>query len=501
MTTVTVQSLSTIEKTRRLGQVFTPRPVADWMARWVCGPRPRRLLDPAVGHGVFVDAVDDLSRDLDRSAAPRIDAFEIDADILRQFAATPRRATVRCHQTDFITALLSTKYDAVIANPPYVRHHALQYDDDLLTGFDRICGRRLSRMTNLYGLFLIKIWTLLAKGGRAAVITPAEWLNADFGRPIKAYFLEQNAIEAIIHFDHTANVFDGALTTAAIILLRRGRQTHDPIRLQSVASIEALSATAVDAGKPVAAASLDPQAKWTPLFDNGKLIPAPANPQSTIRDPQSAPPSTLADVARCTRGIATGANTYFTLRESDRLRWKIDLRDLVPCITKARQISGDTLTRADLQRLIDTDQRIYLLRPRPRLTAAVKRYLEEGRRQGIDQRYLPSHRPVWYMPEHRRPGPLLVSVFTRGPFRFALNQAAALNLTAYHAIYLHQPAPRRIRALFAYLSSPQAQRLLRQHRRIYADGLSKLEPRDVEALPIPNALRRTCDPAAAKGRR
>jgi adenine-specific DNA-methyltransferase len=465
---------------------------------WVREHKPRHILDPAVGRGVFVDALMDKRRS---RVMPEIHICDVDAQMRREFTAARRGVSCRWRCADFITASFRVKYDAVIANPPYVRHHALQYDDALLAGFDRICGRRLSRMTNLYGLFLIKIWTLLAKGGRAAVITPAEWLNADFGRPIKAYFLEQNALEAIIHFDHAANVFEGALTTAAIILLRRGRQPHDPIRLQSVASVAALSSAAVDDGTEVAVTDLDPQAKWTPLFDDNKVIPAPGNPQSAIRNPQSAAPPTLADVARCTRGIATGANDYFTLRESDRRRWKIDLRDLVPCITKARQIGGDTLTRPDLQRLIDADQRIYLLRPRPRLSAAVKRYLDEGRRRDIDQRYLPSHRPVWYMPEHRRPAPILVSVFARGPFRFVLNQAAALNLTAYHAIYLPQPDQRRIRALFAYLSSPPAQRLLRQHRRIYADGLFKLEPRDVEALPIPNGLRRTCGPPAAQGRR
>jgi len=138
-----------------------------------------------------------------------------------------------------------------------------------------------------------------------------------------------------------------------------------------------------------------------------------------------------------------------------------------------------------VQRLIDADRRIHLLCPRPCLTAEVERYLEEGRRQGVDQRYLPAHRPVWYRPEHRAPAPILVSVFARGEFRFVLNEAGVLNLTAYHGIYPHALERDGVLALFDYLNGPAARVALRDHRRIYGDGLFKLEPRDVEALPIP----------------
>jgi hypothetical protein len=576
---------------RKLGQVFTPRPVADWMAQWACVTRPTHILDPAVGLGVFVAAVESLCGRQRWPTPPRVDACDIDGGLLRQFADThgSSRLPIRRRRADFITAPFRGGYDAVIANPPYVRHRDLRYGEEVLASFDRLCRRRLSRMTNLYGLFLIKIWTLLAPRGRAAVITPAEWLNADFGAAIKAYLLEENAIDAIVHFDHAASVFDGALTTAAITLLRRGRVPDEPVRLCSVSSIEALRATDLADGRPIAAADLDPRAKWTPLFHskshglqamrstgvshglqavrssakgddldpggprlraahvgkesrrnsvNGRSAKrqagGPAQPRNrswcscaapkqqirTEAPSQHAPlphgrgsdrplprgrgsdrplpdgrgsvetahTRTLADIARCSRGIATGANDYFTLRESDRRRWGIDRRDLRICITKAQHLTDGVLRPADVRRLINEDRRIYLLCPRRPLSPAVRRYLAEGRLRGVDRRYLPAHRPVWYLPEHREPAPILVSVFARGEFRFVLNRARAVNLTAYHAIYPRDPAPAGVQALFDYLTSPAARRALRLHTRIYADGLSKLEPRDVEALPIPEGL-------------
>jgi adenine-specific DNA-methyltransferase len=268
------------------------------------------------------------------------------------------------------------------------------------------------------------------------------------------------------------------MTTAAITLLRRGRRRNEPVRFCSVSGVRALNATTLRGGIRKRPADLAPGVKWTPLFGESKAA--------------SGAGRTLGDVAYCMRGIATGANTYFALRESDRCQYGIDLRDLLVCITKAQQIEGDRLTRRDVKRLIDADQRIYLLHPRSPVSSAVKRYLAEGRRRGIDQRYLPSHRPVWYMPEKREPAPILVSVFARGRFRFVLNTARVLNLTAYHGIYLRSPSRTRVQALYEYLTRPRTGAVIRRHQRIYADGLLKLEPRDVEALPVPA---RVCDEA------
>jgi adenine-specific DNA-methyltransferase len=445
------------------------------MARWACRDRPRTILDPALGRGVFVDAVLHL-QSLDPAwPTPRIDAFELDPALCSLQAAGRLTSAGRshCRNADFLASGPLGAYDAVIANPPYIRHHELAYGDDLFRRFDRQCGARISRTTNLYGLFLLKIWSLLAPGGRAAVITPAEWLNADFGVALKRYLLAENAIEGLVHFDPAASVFEGVLTTACITLLRRGRRPGDPLRLCTAADARGLTAVRPERGRPLRRGDLDPAAKWTVLFEGG------AAPLLSARG------GVLGDVATCTRGIATGANDFFTLSEPLRREWGIDRRDLVPCITRARQVRGDRLEAGDVAALAAAGERVYLLRPRCPPPPAVRRYLDEGRRRGVHLRHLPAHRPVWYMPEQRRPAEILVSVFARGAFRFVLNEAGVLNLTAYHGIYLRPAARRSAAAIFDYLRGPEAQDRLRRHRRIYADGLFKLEPRDVEALDIP----------------
>jgi adenine-specific DNA-methyltransferase len=443
------------------------------MVQWTLADRPRRILDPAVGPGAFLGAIERHLLQTRSPFKPRVDLCDIDGRMIRGIGEKRRGVAIRFRHEDFIAGEFRP-YDAIVANPPYVRHHQSKCPESVFRAFDRMCRRRISRLTNLYGLFLVKIWSLLAPRGRAAVILPAEWLNADFGVPLKTYLLEENAIDAIVHFNPTSRIFDGALTTSAIILLRRNRAATEPVRWCSASNSASLIRLDLDRQPSYAANAMNPAEKWSSSFDRLRA---------------SEPPSAkLGDVARCVRGIATGANDYFTLNESDRRRWGIDRRDLKHCITKAKHLDAGTLYAANVRRLIEGDDRIYLLSPRQPLSGLVRKYLAEGRRRRITLRYLPAHRPTWYMPEKRRPAPILVSVFTRGKFKFVLNRAGVLHLTAYHGIYPRAKDARTVRRLFEYFTSDKGQRELRRHCRIYAGGLLKVEPRDVEAMAIPPSL-------------
>lgn len=457
--------------------MFTPPTVAEWMTAWACADQPARILEPSVGEGVFVGAIERISQG--RSGPrPTVFAYEIDEDLRARVREIRCSFDLHLSATDFVLDASSDRFDACVANPPYVRHHALRYDQAIYRRFDALAGERISRMTNLYGLFLLRIWERLADDGRAAVIVPAEWLNADFGRPLKRYMLRQNAIDSIVLFEDDALVFDGALTTAVIMLLRRGRSDDAPIRAAVLQDAAALLQLQFDDMREVDPATLDPAGKWS-----NTIADACGN-----REPVEAS-GTLGDVAVCMRGIATGANGYFTLTEPERIEAGIDAADLKPCITKANHALSNEFSASDLDGLKANARKTWLLDPREPVRSAIADYLERGRAMGIHERYLPSHRPAWYRPEKRDPAPIWAPVFVRGRFRFIRNSAQAMNLTAFHGLYPHRTEPAAIDALLTYLWSDAAQRAIGAQSRLYGGGLRKLEPRDVLAIPIPASLR------------
>ena len=119
-------------------------------------------------------------------------------------------------------------FDGIIANPPYVKAHRLDYSEKDWRYFEERLGTPLDRLTNLYALFLLKIWEDLAPSGRAAVILPAEFLNANFGEEIKERLVRAIRPVALVVFAPSLNLFKDALTTSAIVFLDKARSPEAP---------------------------------------------------------------------------------------------------------------------------------------------------------------------------------------------------------------------------------------------------------------------------------
>lgn len=469
---------------KQQGQFFTPPALARFMVQWATGHSPQTFLDPAVGPGIFLQT---LATERPRSLR-QVMAIDIDPVMVSLAQRRARRwlkglpATVE--QQDFLTSPLAGPWDAIVCNPPYLRHHEMPYGEAVFQQFDALAQRRIRRNTNAYGLFLVKIQTLLSPSGRAAVLTPSEFLNADFGVDVKSFLLDTNSLHALIVFQPEHLVFGPVLTTACITLLSRQRAPGEPILLVEVADLAALE-------------------RLPHLLDGGGLAPPPSGLTQVQLRPdefdvarkwrslvawprrkQTPPLVPFYTLARVMRGIATGANHFFTLSQAEIDSWGLEERFLRPCITKAHQVPHLDFTGEDFEALRAANQKVFLLYCEDQPSPAVAAYLAEGQRRGLHERYLTRHRRPWYAPEKRAVAPILVTVFGRSGLRFVLNRAGVWNLTACHCVYPEFEDPLLQRALMAYLTSPLAAERLALELRAYGDGLLKVEPRDVLRLPV-----------------
>lgn len=467
--------------TKTLGQVETPRPVAELMARWVMSTKPSSVLDPAAGLGTLLDA---CRRECDGA---QLVGVERDAETLRRAKAQAPRGT-KLILADYLLADAGL-FEGIIANPPYVKAQRLNYAEADWRYFEERLGTPLDRLTNLYALFLLKIWEDLAPHGRAAVLLPAEFLNANFGEEIKERLLRALRPAGIAIFSPALNVFADALTTSAIVFLQKGAAVA-PLRATKVDTLEEAAAFVDELlAHPAATnrvsytdlANFKPRDKWLNVLLNG-----PTSFDSS-RFTQC-----IGDYFDCRRGIATGANDFFCLNASGLRQHVLDQGHVEPCVTKAMDASGLVFSREKFGSLAAADRRCYLLNPR-RNGRGLDRYLQIGERLGIPQRHLPSHRPVWYLPENRAVADIWVAVFSRENVKFILNTSGAKNLTCFHGLYAKPGCEHLAPLLVLFLNSTGGREAFAQVNRFYGDGLNKLEPKDVEAMPCPEmpALRRT----------
>jgi adenine-specific DNA-methyltransferase len=461
-------------KIKQLGQVATPEPIAALMAKWVMSAKPRTVLDPAAGLGGLLAAC----RQLDRQAA--LVGVERDTETLLRAKTTAPRGT-KLILADYLKSDAGL-FDGIIANPPYVKAHRLAYSEKDWRYFEERLGTPLDRLTNLYALFLLKIWEDLAPRGRAAIILPAEFLNANFGEEIKERLLRAIRPAGIVIFAPSLNVFADALTTSAIVLLDKGRELNTPIwaRLaESVADaerfVEGLLAGRISAAGSglIDLAALNPRDKWLNLLLNGATEKTPVRFAKRV-----------GDYFNCRRGIATGANDFFCLSRAEMRGHHLSEAHFEPCITKATDADGLVFTRDKFDGLVSRDRKCFLLNP-SRNDQNLTCYLKLGEQQGIPKRHLPRHRPIWYLPENRAVADIWAAVFSRESVKFILNTSGAKNLTCFHGLYA-KPGNETLAPLMTlFLNSSFGREAFSQVNRFYGDGLKKLEPKDVEDMPCP----------------
>lgn len=448
-----------LEHRKRFAQFFTPEVIADFMARWVLDGRKKAdVLEPAFGLGAF-------SRSLfKQNPKVRVVGYEADATIYNYAAENVAQAgsDVLLYNEDYLRASWEDKYDGIICNPPYLKFH--DYDNaSLVPLVNEQLGIRLNGFTNLYTLFLLKSISQLRDGGRMAYIVPSEFLNSDYGVEVKRALLRSSVLRHVVVVDFTQCAFDDALTTACILLCHKGGSLSE-VRFSHVSDVDQLQASLADYSA-WAADQLKPETKWKQYYEGARS----ADYRHLV------PFSTFAKVSR---GIATGANDYFTFRESKKELYGIPERCLMRCVCHSTDVHGLFFTDDDFQRLSHSDKAVYLFNGRADVEDEhVRGYISLGEETGADKRYLTASRKPWYAIENRKPSPIWVSVFNRKGLRFVRNIAGVSNLTTFHCVY--DAGVVDIDVLFGYLVTNVAKEIFMDNSRQYGNGLVKFEPNDL----------------------
>ena len=447
---------TSLDHRKRYAQFFTPEKIAEFMCQWVLqGKQKTRGLEPAYGLGIF-------SRILTQKSNLHIDAYEIDGQIFAR-AVTARPNGVNLRNEDYFACDWNAKYDAIVCNPPYLKFH--DYDNaTYIPDVNSHLGTKLNGFTNLYTLFLLKSIAQLQEGGRLAYIIPSEFLNSDYGVEVKHALIESNTLQHIIVVDFTECAFDDALTTACILLCER-RTGLVSVRFSLVNNIAGLN-TCFSEYVEYNTSELDANIKWKSYYEEGNsckynhLVP-------------------FSKFAKVSRGIATGANDFFTFKPSKADDYDIPEECLMPCICKAVDAPQTFFTQNEFTKLINGDKVVYLFNGSiaPDNTS-VLRYIHFGEESGINKRYLTASRSPWYAIENRPPAPIWVSVFNRSGLRFIRNEANIHNLTTFHCVYPKNTGV-DVDVLFAYLITDVSKEIFLDNSRQYGNGLVKFEPNDL----------------------
>jgi len=393
---------------------------------------------------------------------------------------------------DFVLNPPRGPFEAIVGNPPYIRHHRLPATLKIkLRGLGmRIIGQPLDGRAGIHIYFLLRALQLLdLERGRLAFIMPADTCEGVFAPILWNWLARHYRIDAVVTFDPQASPFPGVDTNALIVMIQRAA----PAR-------QFLWARCTEAGTNTLKRWTVSQFAFRPK--HGLVVHqrdlAEALRTGLSRPPRNARPAgpTLADFATVLRGIATGANEFFFLTQQQAEALGIPPSFLLRAIGRTRDVPADVIDEKLLAEL-DASGRPTLLfcpdgRRLDRFPAAVRRYLEEGERKGLPARPLIATRRPWYKMEARKAPPLLFAYLGRRNARFVRNLAGVVPLTGFLCVYPRSDDPAFLEKLWKVLSHPATLANLSLVGKSYGSGCIKVEPRALERLPLPEDVVSRC---------
>ncbi len=459
-----------------LGQFSTPYPLAEQICHYVSsliGKEIESFLEPAIGTGVFYSALAETAK------VKKALGFEIDPVYFNPAKEIWKNTNLEMINQDFLLSEPKEKVSLIISNPPYSRHHhvPVDYKKILQARIKSNYGIELSGLSGLYCYFIILSTLWLEEGGLSCWLVPSEFLSVNYGRGLKRFLLENVDLMAIHTFDNENTQFEDALVSSTILVFKNQK----PLNRKIVFSY------GNDINRPAhkcyaSRNSLHPDAKWNScLVSDGE--------KDSVQE-------TIGSFFTIKRGIATGNNSYFIIKDKDISEYSLPYELLTSILPPPRSLNIDVIE--EKEGVIDIPSPQYLISCSLEMDEikikypGYHKYLMDGICRKVNEGSNCRNRTLWYQCEKRLPAPLLVSYMGRNngrsTFRFILNNSNAVATNSYLMLYPKKEFSDCINdritryKIGEFLREIPSETMM-SHGRSYGGGLFKIEPKELASVP------------------
>lgn len=465
------------EELRTKGQFWTPSWVANAMITYV-SKETDLVFDPASGEGAFYEAL--------KQIAPSIKFYgtDIDSTVLTSKIYNNNGCVLEVR--DFIKNAPNRKFKAIVANPPYIRHHRIDESTKrflkqlsfLKTGFI------LDGRAGLHNYFLIQALELLENDGKLAFIMPADTCEGKSAKQLWQWITSKYCVDCVATFDSKATPFPNVDTNALVFFIRKNIQTEKIVWCKIKKPHTQDFSNFVKSNFQVGyCTDIEVQLREVEeALETGFSRPQQTGEKAIY---------VLSDFAQILRGIATGSNEYFFLTKKQINELKLDSQYFRRAIGRTKDINKEVITPYDLEELEKKERPTYLLSlnvEQELNDPILLDYLQKGQQLDLPNRPLIQQRRPWYKMEKREIPPLLFAYLGRRDIRFILNEANVLPLTAFLCVYPNSKDKESIADLWRALNHPDTLKNLQSIGKSYGTEAIKVEPNNLRNLPIPTHI-------------
>ena len=440
---------------KQSGRHYTPNKLADVLASWAIETGMERILEPSVGNGALVRAAQARAMSLAGSKDQlRFVACDTDKTVTETIGPYLGSQDTIIEQ-DFLTisAKVYGDVDAVLANPPFTRNHALDkaYRIELRKKF------HLTGAAGIWVPFLLHACEFLKPSGRIAFLVPGSAIFTDYGRTALARVCRHFAHVEVKRIDERSEWSSGAEERGALFLARGYLRGSSELPVPSAWSTNENG----DGGSETQFSSA-----FAELVDSS---------------------STLGELGKIAIGVVTGCNSVFLVSEKERALEQIDYAELLPIVSRTRHVPGLFVTLDDLRKRGEEGEKTWLLAPRDisqRFTGVRSRLARITPRQRSNTAWFNKRSPWWAVDA----GPCCDAIFTymnhTGP-RLILAERGIRCTNTLHRVSFSEDvscSQRHVAALT--LVSTFGQLMAEKAGRTYGGGVIKFELKEARSLPI-----------------
>ncbi|MCK7549028.1 Eco57I restriction-modification methylase domain-containing protein [Marinobacter koreensis] len=444
--------------------------------------RKVRFLDPAIGTGAFYSALNVAFPEKQIQTAL---GFEIDEHYGNPSLKLWGSTGIEYRIADFTKQTPPSedeKFNLVICNPPYVRHHHIKGEkEQLQSQAVKAANMKLSGFAGLYCYFMALAHPWMKENAISGWLIPSEFMNVNYGQGVKDYLLNEVTLLQIHRFDPNDVQFEDALVSSAVVWFKNKK----PSKSHKVKFTFGGSIDQPVVQKDVSLDTLSKESKWTrfPLLEEREVTNLPK----------------LEDFFTIKRGIATGDNKFFVLDKGKIKSLGLPLDQFRPILPSPRYLKVDVV-EADNNGYPDIDKQLFVLDCKlpmdqiKTLYPELYDYLEKGVESGVSERFLCRTRKVWYSQENRPESKFYCTYIGRTdvkgkkPFRFVLNKSKAIVANSYLILYpkphLQSELDKRpeLNELILQSLNKITSSAMLDEGRVYGGGMHKLEPKELSKV-------------------
>lgn len=481
------------------GGYYTSASVAEWICAWAIRDIKETILEPSCGDGAFLEAA--ANRLTALGATPAKIAINLrGVEIVSGEASSARErlkpllgsaADAVVVSSDFFAWWQNANqptFDVIIGNPPFIRYQS--FPEPHRTLAMTIMGEQgltPNRLTNIWVPFVVAATASLKKGGRLALVLPAEILQVTYAAQLRSFLTDRFKRIDVVACNEL--FFEKAEQEVVLLLADGALARTSETNICRVAMTEVDKVTTIT-GRTPAAVLKDAKPKvirhdsekWLKYFLDNKQIGF----MRELRD--SAITSPMSTHAHINVGVVTGKNEFFVLNAEQVADMEL-AQYTTPLVSRSVQLKGARIGKADWKSLSAAGDRVHLLTIEPaqalRLSPKLRRYIEEGEIKQFHKGFKCSIRSPWFaVPSVWIPDGFAFRQIYDFP-RMVLNASDATSTDTIHRLSSKGAKPERIIAnTYTWLTAASAE----IEGRSYGGGVLELEPTEAERLLMPATL-------------